>query len=425
MTEDFLHYLWKHKRFYASNLSTAEGRPVKVNVPGIHNSDHGPDFLDARIDVGEISWAGNVEIHLKASDWYRHKHDLDGAYSNVVLHVVYENDAEVVRNSGEPIPVVELKGRFEESMFEQYQEMMDANRWIPCEKLIADVPRITLEMWLERLLVERIEQKTELITNRLTQNQFDWEQSFYEALASSFGLKVNALAFELLAKSMPLSILLKHADSLFQMEALLFGQAGMLEAGFKDDYPSKLQSEYKFLRSKYGLSPMDKSLWNYLRLRPSSFPTHRISQFAQLIHSHPNLFSTTVLDLPIHHLESIFQVETSEYWLTHYLFDKEANVSAHKAGATLMNLIIINAVIPYMFLYGKYYSKEDLMKKALDLHDLLPAEDNAIIRTFKLLNLNTATAFRTQALLQLKKHYCDPKKCLHCAIGNHLLKPKH
>lgn len=424
MTEDFLHFLWKHKLFYSNDLTTTTGYPIKILSPGIHNFNGGPDFSNARIVIEELSWAGNVEIHLKSSDWYKHKHHNDRAYNNVILHVVYEDDATVTRKKGEVIPVLELKGRFEESMYERYAQMVESNQWIPCEKMIADVPRITFELWLERLLIERIEQKVVAIETRLNQNHFNWEQSFFESLASSFGLKVNSLAFELLAKATPLSILLKHTNNLLQIEALLYGQAGMLDLDFKDDYPNQLKKEYDFLRTKYHLKPMDKSLWNYLRLRPSSFPTHRISQLAMLIHKNPTLFTTTILNSSVSDLFPIFQVETSEYWHTHYLFDKEAKVSSRKLGATLMNLIIINSVIPFMFLFGKYYSKEALVKKALDLHDLLPAEDNVVIRNFKQLNINTSTAFRTQALLQLKKQYCDQKRCLQCAIGNFLVKSK-
>ncbi|MEI6348816.1 MAG: DUF2851 family protein [Bacteroidota bacterium] len=424
MTEDFLHYLWKHKLFYTNDLSTTTGFPLKIISQGVLNFDSGPDFSNSRIEIDELSWAGNVEIHLKSSDWFKHKHDTDRSYNNVILHVVYEDDTNVNRRSGEAIPVLELKGRFEDSMFDRYQEMMDSNRWIPCEKLIETVPRITFELWLERLLIERIEQKTDMIQTRLTQNHFDWEQSFYESLASSFGLKVNAVAFELLAKSLPLTILQKHANNLFQIEALLFGQAGMLQKTFIDDYPNGLKKEYKFLSEKYSLSHIDDSLWNYLRLRPSSFATHRIAQFAMLIYKNSSLFSTTVLSNSIQDLFSIFQVDTSDYWHSHYLFDKEAKVKSHKLGATMVNLIVINTVIPYMFLYGKYYSKDSLVKKALDVNDLIPAEDNVVIRNFKALNINTSTAFRSQALLQLKKKYCDQKKCLHCAIGNYLVKPK-
>jgi len=423
MNERFLHYLWQHKYFYGGNLHTTGREPIQIASQGTYNTDGGPDFLNAKVKIGEIEWAGNVEIHLKASDWFKHNHQENGAYNNIILHVVYDADSEIKRSSGEIIPTFEMKGHFDESLYHRFYQMMESDSWIACENQITDIPRITFELWLERLLIERIEERTEQINRRLEQNNFNWEQSFYESVASSFGLKVNALAFELLAKALPLSILQKHTNNLFQLEALLFGQAGMLEESFCDEYPQKLKLEYQFLKSKYGLSPIDKTVWNFLRLRPSSFPTLRIAQLAMLISKRNSFFSSAVTTLESEDLFSVFQVGVSNYWHTHYVFDKEAKVNGQKLGTTMVQLIIINSVIPFMFMYGKYYSKESLMRKALDFHDLLPAEDNAIIREYKQLNINTATAFRTQALLQLKKRYCDNKKCLDCAIGNYLIKP--
>ncbi len=424
MNERFLHYLWQHKYFYGGHLHTTSKETIQIASQGIYNTDGGPDFLNAKVKIGEIEWAGNVEIHLKASDWYKHNHQENSAYNNIILHVVFDADIEIKRLSGEVIPTFEMKGHFDESLYHRFHQMMESDSWIACENQIEDVPRITFELWLERLLIERIEERSEHINRRLEQNNFNWEQSFYESIASSFGLKVNALAFELLAKSLPLSILQKHTLNVFQIEALLFGQAGMLEKIFNDDYPNKLQQEYQFLRTKYGLTPIDNAVWNFLRLRPSSFPTQRIAQLAMLISNSNSLFSSSIISMENADLFSIFQAGVSEYWHTHYLFDKEAKVNSHKLGSTMVQLIIINSVIPFMFMYGKYYGKESLMKKALDLHDLLPAEDNAIIREFKQLNINTATAFRTQSLLQLKKRYCDAKRCLDCAIGNYLIKPE-
>ncbi len=424
MNERFLHYLWQHKYFYKSSLTTTNGETITIMSPGLYNTDGGPDFLNAKIKIGDIEWAGNVEIHINASDWYNHKHQENMAYNNIVLHVVYSADVDVSRVSGEVIPTFEIKGHFDETIYSKFDSLMEANRWIACEKQISDVPRITFELWLERLLIERVEEKSIHIDNRLQQNSFNWEQTFYESVASSFGLKVNAVPFELLAKSLPLNVLQKHTNSLFQVEALLFGQAGMLNEQFADEYPIKLQKEYLFLQTKYGLTPLDKSVWNFLRLRPSSFPTHRIAQLAMLLCNKTSLFSTVVVSLEIANMWETFQVGTSEYWQSHYLFDKEAKVKSYKLGSTMTQLILINSVAPFLFLYGKYYSKESMIKKALDLHDLLPAEDNAIIREFKRLNINTATAFRTQSLLQLKRHYCDAKRCLECAIGNSIVKPE-
>lgn len=422
MNEQFLHYLWQHKYFFLPNLTTTSGEMLTILNTGIHNLDGGPDFLNAKLRIGELEWAGNVEIHLKASDWIKHQHQINEAYDNIILHVVYDADVQIFRKSGDGIPTFQIKGHFNEAMYDTFQEMETSNRWIACEKQISTVPRITFELWLERLLIERLEEKTTLLDVHLQQNQFDWEQSFFESVASSFGLKVNSMAFELLAKATPLSLLQKHADNLFQIEALLFGQSGLLDDSYDDDYPNLLWKEYQFLQTKYALIPIDKAVWNFLRLRPSSFPTHRIAQLAQLVYQNKSLFSKAVVSINITSLFALFQVDTSEYWHSHYLFDKKSKVNGHKLGITMVNLIVINSVIPYLFLYGKHYGKESYTKKALDLHDLLPSEDNLIIRGFKSLNINTTTAFRSQSLLQLKKKYCDHKKCLDCAIGNHLIK---
>ncbi len=422
MTEDFLHYLWQHKLYYSNDLVLTNGEKLQIISSGVKNTDGGPDFSNARIVIGNVEWAGNIEIHINASDWKKHNHQADAAYDNVILHIVYENDLIIKRKSGEEIPTFVLKNRFNETMFERYFDFINAKRWIPCELMIKDIERFHFEMWLERMLIERLETKTNNIQKHLSQNVNNWEQTFYEQIASSFGFKVNSVAFECLAKSLPISIIGKHKNSLFQIEALLFGQAGMLNKDFKDEYPQKLKTEYQFLQKKYDLKPISYQLWKFLRLRPANFPTIRIAQLASLIHQSSGLFSKLINSNTILELKSYFNIESSEYWHHHYSFDKQSRVISHSLGETSINLIIINTIIPFMYLYGKYYDNESFTKKSLSFNDLLPAEDNVIIRNFKQLSINTSTAFRSQALLQMKKEYCDKKRCLDCAIGNLLIK---
>ena len=422
MTEEFLLYIWQHKLFYSNNLSLTNKENIIINSTGIRNNDSGPDFFNAKIKLSNIEWIGNIEIHIKSSDWEKHKHQNNKNYDNIILHVVYENDKNIFRKSGEVIPTLELKNKFNELIFEKYKELITSQRWIPCEYSIKTIERFHFEMWLERMLVDRIEKKVDNIQKHFELNISNWEQTFYEQLSSSFGFKVNSFAFEQLAKSIPIQYLGKHKNNQFQIEALLFGQAGMLAKDFKDEYPKKLKTEYQILKTKYKLEPIEDELWKFSKLRPSNFPTIRIAQLASLIYNSTSLFSKIINSNSIREIKTFFDVQMSEYWFEHYNFDKKTRVISNNLGNSSTNLIIINTIIPFLYFYGKYYDNDIYKKRALYFMDLLPAEDNSIIRKFKELNINTSTAFRSQALLQLKKEYCDKKKCLECGIGNILLK---
>ncbi len=422
MTEDFLYYIWQHKLFYSNNLTLSNGESLTIITTGIRNNNSGPDFLNAKIKISNFEWAGNVEIHTKSSDWQKHNHNVDSNYDNIILHVVFENDKNVLRKSGEVIPTLELKNKFNELIYEKYKEFLTSQRWIPCEYSIKNIERFHFEMWLERMLIERIENKIENIQQKFDKNINNWEQTFYEHLCSSFGLKVNSVAFEVLAKSIPISILAKHKNNLFQIEAMLFGQAGMLGKDFKDEYPKKLKNEYKILQAKYNFEPISNNLWKFMRMRPSNFPTIRIAQIASLIFNSSALFSKIINSKTINEIKLLFDIQISDYWKEHYSFDKKTKVLTQKIGELSLNLIMINTIVPFLYFYGKYYDNEDYTKRALYFMDLLPEENNSIIRKFKELNINTSTSYRTQALLHLKKEYCDKKRCLECAIGNILIK---
>jgi hypothetical protein len=422
MRESFLHFLWRWRRFDAQNLTTTDGQALEIQHPGEWNDHAGPDFFNARLRIGDTTWAGNVEMHLRASEWLAHRHSDDAAYDNVVLHVVFEDDQPIARASGERIPCLELKGRIPAKILENYQRLEHERAWIPCQSFFKNIPDIVRLNWLDRLLVERLEQKTAAVAEMLAATENHWEEAFYRLLARNFGLKVNAEPFEALARSLPLLTLAKHKNDLKQVEALLFGQAGFLEETFKDEWPKALAQEYKFLKHKYNLAPMAASQWKFLRLRPANFPTVRLAQFAALVHQSAHLFSKILEAKNLRELENLFDVQPGDYWLTHFQFDKPSVKRPKHLGRDFVHLLIINAIAPFLFHYGKTREQEEFQKRALRLLEELPPEANAIVDGWADLGVSAKNAYQTQALIHLKTRYCDAKRCLECAIGNAILK---
>ena len=431
MTEEFLWHIWKFRLFDNNDLKTTDGEPIQILKVGEHNSDSGPDFFNARIKIRETEWAGNVEIHTNASDWHKHKHTTDKAYDNIILHVVHEADVKVHRENGEMIPTLELKNRIPQEVYGKYLQFKSSKDWIPCEKQISSVDKFTLNNWLDRLLVERLERKSKAITDSLKQNKNNWEETFYQMLARNFGQKINSEPFELLAKALPVSVLAKHKNNLLQIESLFFGTAGMLEGvaptlkGEKkhDEYFLELQKEFKFLKSKFKLKPIDSSLWKFMRLHPPNFPTIRISQLANLIYKSTHLFSKILEAGSVKQIISLLSTETSEYWQTHYRFDKISPKRNKKLGSDSINTIIINTIVPFLFVYGKEKREEKFSDNALLFLEKLPPENNSIISKWKSIGVPAKTSYETQALLQLKNEYCSRKRCLECSVGAKLLSP--
>jgi len=420
MNEFFLQFLWKHRLFDPDSLQTREGQPVTVLSPGFQNTHAGPDFFNARLKIGETIWAGNVEIHWRSSDWCRHKHDKDGAYDNVILHVVKEDDEPVQNSKGERVEGACLK--YDEGLEENYLSLLKSNNWVSCAKSIHRVPAITLQIWYHTLMVERLEQKTAEIVKRLEQNRNDWNETFYQVLARNFGFKINALPFELLANALPLSILGKHKNDLFQIEALLFGTAGLLnEELVGDDYFLALRKEFSFLYKKYKLKPMEGHLWKFLRLRPVNFPTIRIAQFAMLIHQSSALFSQIIETDKLADIKALFRIEVSAYWRTHFRFNKESKKQSKHLGDTAFFNLVINTLVPFLFVYGEYHQKQNLKDLAISYMEQIPAEKNSIITNWTNLGISARSAFESQALIQLKNAYCNAKKCLNCPVGVKLI----
>ncbi len=417
MNEEFLTYVWRF-RLLGHTLITTSGEPLEILVPGEHNANAGPDFFNARIRIGGTLWAGNVELHVLASDWYRHGHHNDPAYKNTVLHVVYEDDLSGTERDIPGLPVFVCKGHFDESIFEHYHYFSASKAWIPCTGHLRDVDRMITESWLESKAVERLERKSLQMLELIKRNHHHWEQSFYECVARAFGAKVNADAFERLARSLPLQVLAKEKNDLFHLEVLLFGQAGLLEGEALDDYHRRMKAEYRSLKRKYKLQGLPTGTFRFLRLRPPNFPTIRIAQFAFLIHRSSGLFAQVLHCSSTDALLALFRTHASEYWDRHYRFGKVSMSHPKKMGDDSVSLILVNTVVPFLFIYGKEKHQNQCCDLALSFLDRLPPEENNIVRKFRMAGLAVSNALGSQALLEMKDKYCNAKKCLDCGIGH-------
>lgn len=420
MTEKFLQYIWKYSLFNNSNLIADTGEKIEILKSGYPNTNAGPDFLNAEIRIDSTKWAGNVEIHINSSDWTKHKHKNDKAYDNVILHAVFNNDQITQRTNGEIIPTIELA--FNKSLYKIYSRLVSSELWIPCQNEIKKIDKFIMDYWLNVLLIDRLELKTRAIYTTLKATNNDWEETFYIHLARNFGFNVNSLPFEILANSLPSKYLLRHKNNITQIEALLFGQAGFLNKNIPDDnYYRELKSEYKFLKRKFNLSPIDHHIWKFLRLRPRNFPTIRLAQFAALIYNSHRLFSKVIECKSIAQLRKYFTISASEYWNNHYIFGKESGEEVKYIGDTAFNIIVINTIIPFLFAFGRYNGKDELKERTIGFFTEIPAENNSIIRKWSNLGIISKCAFYSQALLQLKNQYCSHKECLNCLIGNKII----
>jgi hypothetical protein len=421
MTEEFLHYIWQY-RLYKPELVLQTGEKLEVIHPGTYNTDSGPDFFNARIRIGETIWAGNIEIHILSSDWKRHNHEQDKSYDNVILHVVWRDDLPVFRIDGTAIPTLELDGLYNENSWKKYLHFMASKRWIPCDTMVIDVDSFVRDAWLDRILVERLERKALQVELILSITNNDWAQTFYRLLARNMGFKLNNQAFEMLAQSLPFNFLAKHADDLFQVEAMVFGQAGLLESSFNEEYPNRLKKEYEFLKKKFDLTPVDAHLWRFMRLHPGNFPTLRLAQFAAIIHHSSSIIGELFNSNDVAAYRELFGAEASDYWKTHYTFGKISEPKRKTLGLSSIDLLIINLVAPILVAYGRWKNDTAMIEKAVDLLMQLKPENNAITRKWAEIGISAGNAATSQSLIELKSQYCDNKKCLSCSLGNALLK---
>lgn len=424
MSEEFLYYIWSQKLFNPE-LETTKGETLVVESTGFRNDDSGPDFSDARIRIGETLWAGNVEIHVKASDWFKHNHESDPAYQNIVLHIVYECDVEIDNTSREHIPCVELKGAMSRLLYHKWKNLIDSKKWVPCEGSLKQVPDLIKSNTLDRLLIERFESKVSAIDESLKRVNQDWEVVFFRALAENFGFHVNGAPFEILARSFDYRILQKLQHDPILLEALLFGQAGLLNENLSDEYNQKLVKEYDYLQHKHQLQPMLGHTWKFMRMRPVNFPSIRIAQLAALYNQQQHLFSKVLECHSIDQLGKLFDIQASSYWDSHYTFGKPSKQLSKKLGQGSFELLLINTIAPFLFVYGRQQLKDEISERALEFLYQVPAEVNSVIKKWTVAGMKAKHAGQSQALLQLKKHYCAYTKCLDCQIGNYIISSNH
>lgn len=421
MNEDFLQFVWLHKLYQAHDLFTHNGQKLEIIHPGIRNSDSGPDFFNAKIKLDDTLWAGNVEIHIKEQDWYLHGHDKDKSYDNVILHVVAEANQPTLTSTKRKVPVWQMT--LSNGLFARYQNLFFNKEWIPCGSELSGLDSFTVDQWLDRMLVERMEEKNAQIETLLQYTKNDWDQVFFILLARSFGFSINGQPFEMMAKQTPLKILLKYSNNLKQIEALLFGQAGLLDnLQYSDDYVNELKNEYDFLSKKHQLKRIDKHLWKFLRLRPTNFPSVRIAQLAALIHINKGIFSNLQTHVSIKESKEAFSITASEYWDNHYLVGKISSKQAPKhIGNKSKHLIIYNTLYPYLFVYHSKHNNQKEKNELLDLLYQQVPEDNRILSEWKKCGITIKNEARAQSLIFLKNHYCNHKKCLNCHIGHNVL----
>jgi len=426
MKEDFLHYVWQHQYFEKGDLRTTGGEEIQVLRPGQRNADAGPDFLNARLRIGEVEWNGAVEIHLRASDWTRHQHQTDPKYDQVILHVVGRHDADVARTNGSHIPALALQTRLAPELLARYTALVEAPAAapLPCAPLLHLVPQITKTMMTERALLERVERKADTVMELHQALGQDWEATAYHALMAAFGFQKNSEPLARLAKALPLAVLRRHRHDQRQLEALLFGQAGFLVENDEvaaDDYIRDLRQEHEFLRHKYSLGEAALAVheWNYLRLRPANFPPVRLGQLVGLLHARPTLFDALLTAQSVGALTEFFQAPAPEYWRTHFRPGRAGKVPS--LGKASIDLLITNVVVPLRVAYARYVDRPEVVESSVALLGELPAEHNQYTDVYDALGFTHRTAADSQSLLALHKNYCAPRRCLHCAIGSRLV----
>ena len=421
MNEKLLHFIWQFQYYNKSSLVTSNEEQLHIVHTGTYNNNQGPDFLNATVKIDEITLVGNIELHIHASDWNKHKHSSDLQYNNIVLHVVWNNDLAITL-AGKPLPTLELNGRVPKYLLQRYEYLMLEQQAIPCAKFLPALSEIGWLAWKERLAIERLEQKSKHVLQLFDSTNHHWEEVFWQLIARNFGITINADCFEAIAQTISINVLAKHKNQIHQLEALLLGQANLLNDNFDDKYAQLLQKEYHFLQRKYQLKKVHNTPL-FLRMRPANFPTIRLAQLAMLIYNSNHLFAKIKLLTEIKEVKLLFAITANDYWNTHYtLNDETSSTQPKELGQQMIHNIIINTVVPILFSYG-LYTKEQLFKdKALKWLQELPTENNKIIHEWKMLEVKYSNAFDSQALLQLTNNYCKQHNCLQCAVGNKILK---
>ncbi|GEM65305.1 hypothetical protein SF1_32870 [Sphingobacterium faecium NBRC 15299] len=421
--EDLLQFIWKLRLFQTDQLKTVHGDPIHVVQVGEQNNNAGPDFLFSKIRIGREEWSGSVEIHVRSSDWFLHGHHHDPKYQNVILHVVWDDDQKVFHEDGSPIPTFRLANYVSEKLLGQYQRLMEGQRWIPCESQLHQLDRFKIEHWVDRMAIERMEEKSQVILALLQQFEGDWEKTFFVWLFRSFGFKVNAEAFQALGEQLSSLLLQKYRHDAFKLEAMIFGQAGFLSANFEEEYPLKLQQEYSYLKKAYHLKETHFPLL-FSRMRPHNFPTIRLAQLASLLQNDRMRLQEILNVEKLNDFKVLLDdIQVATYWKTHFNFGKQSSmICDHRLSTRSQHIVMINAFIVFTFSYGTYLGLEEFKEKAMNWLEELPAERNNIIHKFEQIGVPALHAAHSQGLLHIKNKYCDLKQCLSCGIGLELLK---
>ncbi len=416
MKEELLHYIWKFQKFSKKQLYTTDGEAIIVLDPGKHNHYAGPDFIEAKVKIGSTEWYGNIEIHSQSSQWFKHNHHNDSNYNNVILHVVWQHDLDQFHR-----PTLTLQERVSTFLLSKYERLMKSKTLIACQDYLPVLTKFEWNQWMNRLVIERLEIKTQRIRNSLNENQNNWQKTFYEQMAYSYGLTTNEDAMLELAKRVPLRLLAKHKHQIHQLESILFGIAGLLPKQAKDNYSQLLLKEFQFLNQKYKLQAMHTENWNFGGIRPATFPTIRIAQFASLISKSHTLFSQVMKPLPKQKLQELLHISASNYWNTHYTFGKTSKEKIKMLGAVKKSNLIINTIIPFQFIYGSEMNNDLLINHTLNMLEHIEKEKNNITQFFEQRGVCNNSAYHSQAIIHLFKEYCRPKHCLDCRVANSYL----
>ncbi|HSU49913.1 MAG TPA: DUF2851 family protein [Segetibacter sp.] len=421
MNEQLLQFIWQFQYFNKSQLQVSHGDSLAIIFPGTHNTHQGPDFIDAKVVVGDTTWAGNIEIHVNSSDWVRHKHTSDKNYSNIILHVVWQHDADITDVNDTILPTLILQHLVSNLLLDRFSELMARKAFVPCESFLPVFHEIKWTAWKGRMAIERLQRKSAIVLDHLKEANNHWEEVFWWMLARNFGMKVNADIFETIAKSLALNIIGRHKNQIHQIEAFLLGQAGLLEDDFVEEYPKLLKREYLFYRNKYQLKQVPVKPF-LLRMRPANFPTIRLAQLGMLINQSSHLFSKVKETESVDAVKELLNVTANDYWHYHYLIDDPGEFHPKQLGKQMTDNIIINTVVPVLFAFGLYHSDAGIKDKALDWLAQLNPEKNTITSRWTSFNVTNSSALESQGLIELKNNYCDQRRCLDCSVGNAILK---
>jgi hypothetical protein len=421
MTERLLQFIWQFQYFNKNELKTEQGDSLSIVHQGQFNTNQGPDFSNGKVIIGRTTLVGNIELHVRSSDWLKHAHTADKNYSNIILHVVWEHDSEIQDKHGVNLPTLSIQNLVPKILLERYEGLMVSQHFVPCEQYLPVLSEIGWVAWKERMTVERLQRKAAFVTSLLAEANNHWEEVFWWMLARNFGIKVNAEIFEAIAKTIPVNILAKHKNQIHQLEALLLGQAGLLNENFEEDYPKLLQREYLFLQKKYQLKQQSSQPF-FLRMRPANFPTVRLAQLAMLIYSSVHLFSKVKEMSDVEEVKQLLNVTANDYWHYHYHFDEAGDYHPKQLGKQMIENIIINTVVPVLFAYGSHNKDERLKDKCMVWLAQLSPEKNTITNKWTNFNVSNSSALESQGLIELKNNYCNEKRCLECAVGNAILR---